>query len=200
MINPCWPVRPPIGLLAMLALVLAMAGCGRDNDRGATPTPATPAADAAAAPPASSASVPTRPTAPPGNIGVALVGTWRQICQPFLPGDGASDITYTITLKGANGLQLAGVAKDYKNTTCAGGGTVIATPVFAQKIVGEATVDGIAVVRLVDEEAGASASADSKSIAGIDQGRLRFGAATGARDSAGFPSTLEKPTDAYNKQ
>ena len=135
----------------------------------------------------------------PGNIASAVVGNWQRICQPYLPGKGASDITYTITRQGADGLKLEGVAKDYENISCTDGGTVIATPVFAQRIAGTATVAGAPVLKLIDEGAGDSAPADSKSIVGIDNGQLRFGSATGARDSNGFPSQFEKPANAYAK-
>ena len=96
--------------VASLALLLVVA-C--DKGSGAV----APAQTAAAA---SAASVPTRAAASSGHPAAALAGTWRQLCQPYLPGDGASDITYTITLEGVDALQLAGVAKDYKNTSCAG--------------------------------------------------------------------------------
>lgn len=52
--------------------------------------------------------------APSGNLSgaiCAIVGTWRQICLPYLPRDGASDITYTITLQGSDRLKLEGVDK-----------------------------------------------------------------------------------------
>lgn len=183
--------------LVFLAAALPMAGCDRGNGSGAG---SAPAASAASAPASSPTPLPARSAVPPGNIAAALAGTWRQICQPYLPGDGASDITYTITLQGAGGLQMAGVAKDYKNTSCAGAGTVIATPQFVQKIVGQATLGGVPVLRLVDAGAAVPAPTDSKSVAGIDQGRLRLGEATGARDGEGFPARFEKPSDAYNKQ
>jgi hypothetical protein len=117
----------------------------------------------------------------------------------YLPRDGASDITYTITMQSPDGLKREGVAKDYKNTSCSGGGTVIGTPVFVKKTAGIAKVSGVSVLKLVDEGAAASAPADSKSIVGIDKGQVRFGSATGMRDSNGFPSEFEKPAEAYNK-
>lgn len=166
-------------------------------DKGGSST-AVPASAASAAP--TPAPAPAPPAAATGNPAGVLVGTWRQICQPFLPGDGASDITYEITVQGKDSVKLAGVARDYKNTACSGTGTVIATPVFVQKVVGTATVAGITVLKLVDEDAGTAAPAQSKSIAGIDQGRLRFGAANGSRDGDGFPAQFEKPTDAYEKR
>jgi hypothetical protein len=148
---------------------------------------------------AASAASAASTAAPSGNAVAALAGTWRQLCQPYLPGDGASDITYSITLQGAGALQLAGVAKDYKNTSCAGAGTVIATPKFEQKIVGSTTLDGITVFKLVDADAPAAAPEQAKSLVGIDKDRLRFGDANGARDSEGFPARFEKPADAYNR-
>jgi hypothetical protein len=182
------PCRPWLGVALGLALLVAACDKPAATSSPVTPLPvATPATPAASAP------------APPGNPASAIVGSWRQICQPYLPGKGASDITYTITLQGADGLKLEGVAKDYKNISCSGGGTVIATPVFAQKAAGTATVAGVTVLKLIDEGAGASGPAESKSIVGIDNGQLRFGSATGARDSNGFPSQFEKPASAYNK-
>lgn len=174
------------------AAILATA-CDKGGGSASAPVSA-----ASAAPSPVSAAAPSATVS--GNPAGALVGTWRQICQPFLPGDGASDITYEITLQGKDSVKLAGVARDYKNTACAGTGTVIATPVFVQKVVGTASVAGITVLKLVDEGAGAEAPAQSKSIAGIDQGRLRFGAANGGRDGDGFPAQFEKPTDAYDKR
>ena len=190
------------GRLVLLASALSLAACERGSGNAAAPAaPAAPASMPAAALPASGpTSAPIRSAAAPGNIAAALAGTWRQICQPYLPGDGASDITYTITPQGADSLQMAGVAKDYKNTSCAGAGTVIATPQFVQKIVGQAALGGVPVIRLVDEGAAVPAPTDSKSVAGIDQGRLRFGQAKGARDGEGFPTQFEKPADAYNRQ
>ncbi len=129
----------------------------------------------------------------------ALVGTWRQICQPYIPGDGASDITYVISMQGSGKLKLEGVAKDYKNTTCAGGGTVIATPVFEQKLVGNGSIAGVPVVKLVDADAGPPIPPDAKSVMGIEKGQLRIGRAMGKRDGDGFPAELEKPAEAYNK-
>ena len=196
--NP--PGRPWLGAVLSLAVMMVTA-CDKGPGSGPTsapPTAATPTTPASPAP-----SVPSAPVAPApassGNSASAFVGTWRQICQPYLPGDGASDITYTITLQGADRLKLEGVAKDYKNTSCSGGGSVIATPMFVQKTAGTATVAGVLVLKLIDEGAAASAPAESKSVAGIDKGQLRFGSATGARDSDGFPSQLEKPADGYNK-
>ncbi len=173
--------------VASLALLLVVA-C--DKGSGAV----APAQTAAAA---SAASVPTRAAASSGHPAAALAGTWRQLCQPYLPGDGASDITYTITLEGVDALQLAGVAKDYKNTSCAGAGTVIATPQFTQKVVGSTTLAGLPALRLVDDGAVEPMPANAKSVVAIDQGRLRFGAAGGARDGEGYPATLEAPADAY---
>lgn len=173
-----------------LAALLPVA-CGNKGSGGAVP------AQSAAA---SAASAPTLAAPQAGHPAAALAGTWRQLCQPYLPGDGASDITYTITLEGANALRLAGVAKDYKNTSCAGAGTVIATPQFAQKVVASTTLAGLPALRLVDEGAAVPVPADAKSVVAIDQGRLRFGAASGARDSDGFPAALEKPADAYTRQ
>ena len=175
------------GCLVVVSLAVAC-------DKGGSP--AAPAQAAAA----SAASAPTLAATPAGHPAAALAGTWRQACQPYLPADGASDITYTITLKGADTLQLAGVAKDYKNTTCAGAGSVIATPQFTQKVVGSTTLDGLPALRLVDEGAAAPIPADAKSVVAIDQGRLRFGAAGGARDGDGFPVAFEKPADAYTRQ
>jgi hypothetical protein len=129
----------------------------------------------------------------------ALAGTWRQICQPYIPGDGASDITYVISMQGTDKLKLEGVAKDYKNISCAGGGTVIATPVFEQKLAGSGTVGGVPVVKLVDADASGPVPPDAKSVIGIDKGQLRMGKANGARDGSGFPSEFEKPAEAYNK-
>ena len=183
--NP--PCRPWLSMA--LGLAVLVTAC----DKGAGSGPASPAPSTSAA----SAAAPA--AAPPPNLASAIVGTWRQICLPYLPGDGASDITYTVTRQGADGLKLEGVAKDYKNTSCSGGGTVIATPMFVQKTAGAGTVGGVPVLKLVDEGAGASAPADSKSIVGVDKGQLRFGSATGARDSDGFPTQFEKPTEAYNK-
>lgn len=183
-LNP--PCRPWLGVVLGLA-VLATA-C----DKGAGSGPASPAS--------STPSVPVAPVAAPsGNLSSAIVGTWRQICDPYLPGDGASDITYTISRQGADAVKMEGVAKDYKNTSCSGSGTVIATPVFVQKTAGTATVAGLTVLKLVDEGAAASAPPDGKSIVGIDKGQLRFGSATGTRDSDGFPTQFEKPAEAYNK-
>ncbi len=179
---------------AAAALVALLAVACDKGGSGAAPAPA------AAATAASAASVPTLSATPAGHPAAALVGTWRQLCQPFLPGDGASDITYTITLKGADALQLAGVAKDYKNITCAGAGSVIATPLFTQKVAGSTTLDGLPALRLVDEGAAAPMPADAKSVVALDQGRLRFGAAGGKRDSDGFPATFEQPADAYTRQ
>lgn len=173
-----------------LGLAVLVAGC--DKGGGAS-SPATAPSVATATPPAAPA------VAPPGDLASAVVGSWRQICLPYLPGNGASDITYTITRQGADGLKLEGVAKDYKNISCSGGGIVIATPVFVQKTAGTATVEGAPVLKLIDEGAGTSGPAESKSIVGIDNGQLRFGSATGARDSNGFPSQFEKPANAYNK-
>ena len=175
--NP--PGRPWLGMVLGAVLVTAC-----DKGAGSGPASAAPVAPDAAQ---------------PGNLTGAIVGTWRQICLPYLPGDGASDITYTISRQGADGLKLEGVAKDYKNISCSGDGTVIATPMFAQKTAGAATVAGVPVLKLVDEGATASAPADSKSIVGIDKGQLRFGSATGTRDSDGFPTQFEKPAEAYNK-
>lgn len=158
-------------------------------------TPATPASPAPSTP--SPALTPA--AAPTGNLASAIVGTWRQICLPYLPGDGASDITYTISLQGTDAVKMEGVAKDYKNTACSGAGIVIVTPVFVQKIAGTSAVAGLTVLRLLDDGAAASAPPDAKSIVGIDKGQLRFGKAAGARDSDGFPSELEKPGEAYNK-
>ena len=174
-------------------MALSLAVLATACDKGAGSGPASPAPSTSAAPPVAPAA------APPGNLSSAIVGTWRQICDPYLPGDGASDITYTISRQGADGFKLEGVAKDYKNTSCSGGGSVIATPVFVQKTAGTAMVAGLTVLKLVDEGAPASAPADSKSIVAIDKGQLRFGSATGARDSDGFPTQLEKPAEAYNK-
>jgi hypothetical protein len=129
----------------------------------------------------------------------ALVGTWRQICQPYIPGDGASDITYVISMQGTDKLKLEGVAKDYKNINCAGGGTVIATPVFEQKLAGSGTVGGVSVLKLVDADASTPVPPEAKSVIGIDKGQLRMGKAMGARDGQGFPSEFEKPAEAYNK-
>ena len=190
-LNP--PCRPWLGVVLGLA-VLATA-C----DKGAGSGPSSSATPASPAPSTSAASAAAPAAAPPGNLTSAIVGTWRQICLPYLPGDGASDITYTITLQGSDRLKLEGVAKDYKNTSCSGGGTVIATPVFVQKTAGIATVAGLTVLKLIDDGAPASAPADSKSIVGVDKGQLRFGSATGTRDSDGFPTQFEKPTEAYNK-
>ena len=182
-----------------LGLVVLLTAC--DKGAGTSPSSASPAAATSASPaPSTSAASAAAPSfAPPPNLASAIVGTWRQICQPYLPGDGASDITYTITLQGANGLKLEGVAKDYKNISCSSGGTVIGTPVFVQKTAGTATVAGVPVLKLVDEGAAASAPPDSKSIMGIDKGQLRFGSATSTRDSDGFPTQFEKPVEAYNK-
>lgn len=188
-----------LGWLVLIAAAILATAC--DKGGGST----APASAASAAPSPASAPTPASSSAPSttasGNPAGALVGTWRQICQPFLPGDGASDITYEITLQGKDRVKLAGVAKDYKSTTCSGAGTVIATPVFVQKVVGTATVSGITVLKLADEDAGPAAPEQSKSIVGIDQeGRLRFGAANGGRDGDGFPKQFEKPTDAYDKR
>lgn len=172
---------------AALALWLVVA-CDKGSGADA---PAQPAAAASAA------SAPALAAAPARHPAAALAGTWRQLCQPYLPGDGASDITYTITLEGVDALRLAGVAKDYKNTSCAGAGTVIATPQFTQKVFGSTTLAGLSALRLVDEGAVEPMPANAKSVVAIDHGRLRFGAANGVRDSEGFPATLEEPTDAY---
>jgi hypothetical protein len=182
------PCRPWLGVVLSLAMLVTACDKGPGISSPVTALPAaTPATPAASAP------------AQAGNLTSAVVGSWRQICLPYLPGKGASDITYTITRQGADGLKLEGIAKDYKNISCSGGGTVIATPVFAQKIAGTATVAGAPVLKLIDEGAGDSGPPDSKSIVGIDNGQLRFGNATGARDSNGFPSQFEKPANAYNK-
>ncbi len=185
-----------VGNCALLCGALALSGC----DQRPASTPATPPAPASAKPaaPAPASAAPS-PVAAPTSPASALIGVWRQICQPFAPGDGASDITYTISLQGTDKLKLEGVAKDYKNVTCSGGGIVIATPVFVQKISGAATVDGVTVIKLVDDGASANSPLDTKSVAGIDKGQLRFGNAKGSRDGEGFPSQLEKPNDAYNK-
>lgn len=188
--NP--PCRPWLGVV--LGLAVLVTAC--DQGAGASPSTAAPSATAPASPAPATSAAPA--PAPPG-LSSAVVGTWRQICLPYLPGDGASDITYTITLQGADGLKLEGVAKDYKNTSCSGGGTVIGRPMFVQKTAGTKTVAGVTVLKLIDEGAEASAPPDSKSIVGIDNGQLRFGSATGARDSDGFPSQFEKPAEAYNK-
>jgi len=173
----------------LLSGALALTACGKGAETNTPPASSSSATPASA--PASAASGTT--------LAGAVVGTWRQICQPYIPGDGASDITYTITQQGANGLKLEGVAKDYKSTSCSGNGKVIATPVFVQKMVGNTTVAGIPVLKLMDEGAPANAPADSKSIVGIDKGQLRFGSAKGPRDGDGFPTQFEKPGDSYNK-
>ena len=190
---------PDLPLLAvLLSLAVLVTACDKKAGSGPSSAPSSAATPASSAP--STSAAPVAPAAAsPGNLSSAIVGTWRQICLPYLPGDGASDITYTITRQGADGLKLEGVAKDYKNTSCSGGGTVIATPMFVQKTAGAGPVAGVPVLKLVDEGAGASAPADSKSIVGVDKGQLRFGSATGARDSDGFPTQFEKPTEAYNK-
>lgn len=180
----------------VLGLALLVAGC--DKGAGSGPSAALPSAASPSAP-AYSSPAPSA-AAPPGSLSSAIAGTWRQTCLPFLPGDGASDITYTISLQGTDRVRLEGVAKDYKNTSCSGGGSVIAKPSFVQKIAGTATVAGLPVLKLVDDGAAASAPADSKSIVGIDKGQLRFGNASGARGSDGFPSQFERPAEAYNKQ
>ena len=179
----CWAVVIGCAILAT--------GCDESSGGSAPPTATTASTPAPSSAPSTTAS---------GNPAGALVGTWRQICQPFLPGDGASDITYEITLQGSDGVKLAGVARDYRSTTCSGAGKVIATPVFVQKVVGTATVAGITAIKLVDEDAAAPVSEQAKSIVGIDQGRLRFGDANGRRDGDGFPAQFEKPTDAYDKR
>lgn len=172
-------------------VALALAACG---DR------ATPDAASAAAPaPVLVSSVPNPAPSPSEDLASAVIGAWRQICQPYIPGDGASDITYTITRQGATGLKLEGVAKDYKNTSCSGSGVVIATPVFSQKIAGTDTLAGLPVLRLVDDGAPDPAPADSKSVMGIDNKQLRFGKTPGSRDAQGFPSEFEAPRDAYNR-
>lgn len=186
------PCQPWLGVVLSLALLVTACDKGAGSGPLSAATPASPA-------PSTSAASTAAPAPSPPDLASAIVGTWRQICQPFLPGDGASDITYTITLQGTDRLKLEGVAKDYKNIACSGGGTVIATPMFVQQTAGTATVAGVPVLRLVDEGVATPAPADSKSIVGIDKGQLRFGSASGARDSDGFPSQFEKPADAYNK-
>ncbi len=174
-----------------IVIALALAACG---DR------ATPAAAPGAAPaPVLAPSVPNPAPAPSGDLASAVIGAWRQICLPYIPGDGASDITYTITRQGASGLKLEGVAKDYKNTSCAGSGVVIATPVFSQKIAGSGTLAGVSVLKLVDDGAPDPAPIDAKSVVGIDNKQLRFGKTPGPRDAQGFPSAFEAPRNAYNR-
>jgi hypothetical protein len=146
---------------------------------------------------ASAASPTKQAPAPAPGPASSLIGTWRQLCQPYLPGDGSSDITYSIDQTASDRLTMEGVAKDYKNTTCSGSGTVIATPKFEQRIVGTTTIDGVQVVKLVDVDATDPAPPDSKSVLGIDNGQLRIGSASGARDAEGFPGTLEPSADAY---
>ena len=190
---------PDLPLLAvLLSLAVLVTACDKKAGSGPSSAPSSAATPVSPAP--STAAAPVAPAAaPPGNLSSAIVGTWRQICLPYLPGDGASDITYTISRQGADAVRMEGVAKDYKNISCSGGGTVTATPMFVQKTAGTATVAGLTVLKLIDEGAPASAPPDSKSIVGIDQGQLRFGSATGARDGDGFPSQFEKPAEAYNK-
>jgi hypothetical protein len=182
----------------LLVLATGLVGCSREGGGSAAPVaPASAAAGPASATPTSPVA---SPAATPDNaLRTAIVGSWRQICLPYIPGDGASDITYTISLQGADKLKLEGVAKDYKNTTCAGGGKVIATPVFSQKIVGTGVLGGVPVLSLMDDDAPNPAPSDSKSVIGIDSKQLRMGNAKGARDADGFPSAFEAPQEAYNR-
>jgi hypothetical protein len=183
--------------LGTFALVAVLAAC-----QPASAPPASPeSGPGAAVDPASPAAVGTTvaPAAPAAaaNPAKALVGTWRQHCLTYIPGDGASDITYSIDQTAPDRLALEGVAKDYKNTSCAGEGVVIARPKFEQTIVGTGSIDGVQVIRLVDVDAPNPAPASAKSVLGIDHGELRMGNANGARDADGYPSAFEAPTSAY---
>lgn len=184
--------RARVGMLLSVALLAG--ACGNADLAGAEQPPASGPAPAIS----HEAATPTEQVpAPEVSPASRLVGTWRQHCQPYLPGDGASDITYSIDQTASDRLTMEGVAKDYKNTSCSGQGTIIARPKFEQRIVGTTMIDGVEVVKLIDADAVDPAPADAKSVFGLDNGQLRIGNASGARDADGFPSAFEPPASAY---
>jgi hypothetical protein len=129
------------------------------------------------------------------SLGAPFVAAWRQICLPYNPGDGASDITYAITLVDADHLELKGVGKDYKSTSCSGPGVVTVNPDFIVKVDGPITIDGVTGIRVSDPS-----SPDQNDVLVIDHGRLRFGDPKATRDAAGYPTKLEPPDHAYIEQ
>lgn len=193
---------PPAAVVLVIAL-LQGCGSGGASDAGSSaaastaastpspapsPTAATPTAGATTSPPAGA---PASTPAPVVDAQAALIAkltgrSWRQICLPFLPGDGASDGTHDITITGTT-LVVVVTGRDYANTACLGAGTVLGRQTFTETIVGTGTVGGITVLKT-----------DGKSVLGLDaDGRLRYGDETGPRDATGYPVQLEPPSQAY---
>mgnify|MGYP001317809582 CR=1 FL=1 len=110
---------------------------------------------------------------------------------------GAGDVVTVSNLTASGNDNTPNPARDLQIEIQNGAGTVIATPQFTQKVVGSTTLAGLPALRLVDDGAVEPMPANAKSVVAIDQGRLRFGAAGGARDGEGYPATLEAPADAY---
>jgi hypothetical protein len=150
-------------------------------------------------------SVPTTGTGAAGAVDLTpAIGSWRQACEPYLAGDGASGQIDEITSPGPNQLEVVMSGYDYTTVDCSDASTADIVITFHLNVLGAKTVDGIQVFKTseVSKPDCVATPQDACSLAlsmgvgprgfngfGIDSdGQLRIPPTGGPVDADGFPT------------
>jgi len=153
--RPRWLPAAIASGTAVIVAVVTVTLVTNNNDTPTTDPTAAPASSVSESSVPSDASAPTTddqatsesssPTTAPGAPEFdtsAFVGQWQAVCEPYLPGDGASTGRYTIERIGPNQLNWTIDGVEFTNTDCSGEGTVAITFTYTLTITGETVVDG----------------------------------------------------------
>lgn len=204
--TPRWKVATLAGgaaavVTTVAVVVLASRGDGETAASPPTTPPSTVAAvattpevdseaSASSGAPPSAVAAPTEPMAtdvsttstPASTLPVfdlaTLAGDWDTVCEPFLPGDGASAARWSIDVTGGDTMDLVIQGVDYTTTDCSDPGIVRIEQPVALRVLGVAPVGGTAAVITLSDAYGVLAfavSGDELSIAvGGDQAPTSF--------------------------